>query len=109
MNGIIWLWKHRHCWEQLRYLYSHRYSIKLALGTSSNEDAADLLAHLRDFDRIPLTRPSKVLPPQIRDLSAIEIALMSRSEYLCHIRGATGNVKKGCNTGQCEITHTLVE
>lgn len=76
MNGVIWLWKHRHCWEQLRYLYEHRYSLKLALGTSSSEHAEELLARLRDFDRMPLigalpsrpgcvppVRPWKVSPP----------------------------------------------
>ncbi len=66
MNGIIWLWKHRHCWEQLRYLYSHRYELKRILARvqihpDSPEGVDNILARLRDFDRIPLARP---IPPR---------------------------------------------
>lgn len=56
MQGIIWLWKHRHCWKQLKYLYENRYSLKLALHTSKAEDAERILACLREFDRVPLVR-----------------------------------------------------
>jgi len=63
MNGIIWLWKHRYCWKQLKYLYENRYRLKLALSTSKAEDAEKILACLKGFDRVPLARPWKVEPP----------------------------------------------
>lgn len=66
MNGIIWLWKHRHCWEQLRYLYSHRFELKrilskLSIHPDSPREVEKILARLRDFDRVPLTKP---IPPR---------------------------------------------
>jgi hypothetical protein len=66
MNGLVWLWKHRHCWEQLRYLYSHRFELKSILSkVSIHPDAPEgvdkILDCLRDFDRVPLTRP---IPPR---------------------------------------------
>lgn len=64
MSGIIWLWKHRHCWKQLKYLYEHRYSLTLALSTSKAEDAEEIRACLRDFDRVSLARPWKVEPAE---------------------------------------------
>ncbi len=69
MQGIIWLWKHRHCWEQLRYLYSHRYELKRILAKvqihpDSPEGVDNILARLREFDRIPLAMPRKT-PPSV--------------------------------------------
>ena len=57
MQGIIWLWKHRHCWEQLKYLHESRGALKLALSTSKAEDAEEIRICLRDFERVPLVRP----------------------------------------------------
>lgn len=28
MKGIIWLWKHRHCWEDMKLLWDHRTELK---------------------------------------------------------------------------------
>ena len=80
MNGIIWLWKHRHCWKQLKYLYEHRFELKLILGNISvhhdrpgeyqsdcNADPERLekiLDCLRDFDRVPLIGPIPPRPKQ---------------------------------------------
>ena len=66
MQKFIWLWKHWHCWKQLKYLYEHRYSLKLilskvALHPDSPEKVERILAHLREFDRVPLARP---IPPR---------------------------------------------
>lgn len=58
MKGIIWLWKHRHCWEQLRYLYSHRFELKRILAkVPLSEEAKGILTCLHEFDRVPLARP----------------------------------------------------
>jgi len=62
MNGIIWLWKHRYCWKQLKYLYENRYSLKLILEkVSLHPDAPEkierILASLREFDRVPPPGP----------------------------------------------------
>lgn len=88
MQGIIWLWKHRHCWEQLKYLYEQRGELKRILRSihintdSPGEFQADvgkdpqttnaILEHLREFDRVPLVRAwgastsigGKVEPPR---------------------------------------------
>lgn len=72
MQGIIWLWKHRHCWEQLKYLYEHRYSLKVILSKVSlhpdvPEKVESILECLREFDRVPLTGhipPRGKLEPQ---------------------------------------------
>lgn len=68
MRNMIWLWKHRHCWEQLRYLYSHRFEIqriaaKMSLSPDAYQETDNLLACLRNFNRVPLARPWKVQPP----------------------------------------------
>lgn len=68
MKGIIWLWKHQHCWKQLRYLYSHRFELKrilakVSLHPDAGEDVDRILKRLRDMDRIPLPREWMVAPP----------------------------------------------
>jgi len=63
MKRIIWLWKHRHSWEQLKYLYEIRCSLKVILRESYLEESNDILEHIREFDQVPLARPWKVTPP----------------------------------------------
>lgn len=79
MNGIVWLWKHRHCWEQLEYLYEQRTELKRILRSihinehAPSEFQADeekdpqtidaILERLREFDRVPLVREWAVSPP----------------------------------------------
>jgi hypothetical protein len=75
MKGIIWLWKHRHCWEQLRYLYSHRFELKrmlgiMALSPDCGEEAKAMLGRLESFDRVPLARP--IPPPPMPKQRAIK-------------------------------------
>lgn len=80
MKGLIWLWRHRHCWEQLKYLYEQRGELKRILRSihintdSPSEFQADpekdpqiidaMLERLRGFDRIPLVREWNVSPPK---------------------------------------------
>lgn len=76
IEGLAWLWKHRHCWEQLKYLYEHRLELKRILRNiyihddrpSEYRESVDshpkkILAYLREFDRVPLARSWKVEPP----------------------------------------------
>lgn len=78
MQKFIWLWKHRHCWEQLKYLYEQRMELKRILRSihintdAPSEFQADpdkdpqiidaILERLREFDRVPLARGSFTLP-----------------------------------------------
>lgn len=80
MQKFIWLWKHRHCWEQLKYLYEQRGELKRILRSihinadSPSEFQADvdkdpqtidaLLERLREFDRVPRPREWNVVPPR---------------------------------------------
>lgn len=66
MNGIIWLWKHRHCWKQLKYLYNKRFELKrilskVSIHPDSPGEVENILACLREFGRVPLTRQ---IPPR---------------------------------------------
>lgn len=81
MRRYIWLWKHRHCWEQLKYLYEQRGELKRILRSiyinadAPSEFQADendpqiidaILDTLREFDRIPMpnripARPQPIL------------------------------------------------
>ncbi len=120
MSGIIWLWKHRHCWEQLKYLYEHRYSLKLILSkVSLHPDAPEkverILACLREFDRMPLAKP------MMRGMRLPEKQEGERSPFLTE----DGQLKRGivyptqpiprCKDRPTpkqrdgEIAHTLVE
>lgn len=67
MQKFIWLWKHRHCWEQLKYLCSHRYELKRILSivalADRSQEVKDILACLRDFDRVPLVRSWRASVP----------------------------------------------
>ncbi len=78
MQKFIWLWKHRHCWEQLKYLYEQRIELKRILRSihisvdAPSEFQADeekdpqtidsILERLREFDRVPLIRSWNVSP-----------------------------------------------
>lgn len=90
MQGILWLWKHRHCWEQLKYLYEQRIELKRILRNIGLHDdrpseyqaaindidvIPDILAKLREFDMIPLARAWKVSPPLPGSNGRIEKAM----------------------------------
>lgn len=86
MQKFIWLWKHRHCWEQLKYLYEQRMELKRILRSihinadAPSEFQADpdkdpqtidiILECLREFDRVPLAREWEVSPPPRPNRSA---------------------------------------